>query len=213
MKDADKSIEQIDAEIAKLAEERNQLFRRIKPFEDLLVSKYRRIEKLTELRDTKKIQTGELDWPALLEETGNTGMAMYREAEKRLREYGLGHSGYIPETQQRCIRVSVAFDASDEDLAKKAEGIKLILPHLKVNAKDRYRDGEGIYIDVMEDTLSEHGSYGCWYVPKTGKWELWIVRYGSPSKLSTHDSIEEFLLMLKDKHPYPGPERDYWEDD
>lgn len=213
MKDANKSFEQIDAEINKLSEERNQLFRRIEPLEDKLAAKYRRIEKLTALRSQKKIDEKSFTWEELLHETGSgSDMVRYHECNRRLGELGLTSSGYVPSIEQKQVQISVPHDADDAKLAEKKKGIETILPFLKAYDDDHYKLDGVIAVDVMERTLSEYGIYNGRYQPSTGKWFLCKTAYGRAELRGSYDSLDEFLTMLRDKHPYPGPERDYEED-
>lgn len=214
MKDADKSIEQIDAEIEKLANERNELFKRIKPLEDKLVSKYNRIKKLEELKSKKKIADKSFTLEELLHETGHgSDMVRYYECENRLRELGLRTSGYISAIQQKQVQISVAHDASDEDIAKVKAGIETLLPLLKPYDDNHYNLEGVIAFDIMESTLAEYGIWNGRYQPSTGKWFLCKTTYSRPELKGTYESLDEFLVMLKVKHPYPGPSHNYDEDD
>ena len=95
MKDALKSVVQLDADIDSIKSQRDELFAKMRPIDAALNRTSKRLETLIEMRDTKRIENERLDWTALLEENGSGGMVMYKECEKRLREFGLGQSGYI----------------------------------------------------------------------------------------------------------------------
>lgn len=216
MKDADKSIEQLDAEIAKVEAERAELFIKQKLINDGLLRTHQRIRELNELRSQRKIAEGSYTWEELLHETGyGVDMVRYHECYRRLHELGLSTTGYIPTIQQKQIQISVPHDADAATMAKIKSGIETVLPFLKQFDDDYYDlDGVVAFEIITEATLSEYGIYNARFQASTGKWFLCKTAYRQRKIKGEYDSLEEFLLTLKVSHPYPADERvDYDYDD
>ena len=127
-----KMLEVCQRKIDEAKEVRNQM---LKEHEALCKKLQTNHEELVELLNTRaklmiESQPVANIWGFLLEED-NADTALRELDRQLLRLYSLSTSGYLPETMQRQLRVSVREDASPEALAKKEEGLTALLPLIK----------------------------------------------------------------------------------
>ena len=144
------------------------------------------------------VSTGVPDWALLLEETGASGMVMHKACERFLDTLGLRQSGYYPETQQRCLQVSLAPD--DVEGAQRLTGsILTLLPHLRpvVDPKDKQAQ-PAVRLSVMSEDLSASGILSLWVASETTA-RLTLTRYGQARELYA-GSLNDCLLHIAAHH-------------
>lgn len=114
-------------------------------------------------------------------------------------EWGLRPNGYFPDTEQRCIQISL-YKHDDEHTKMVHDGILELLPYIKP-----LKDGKKRF-DIFEHTLSYYYSF---YLVQTEDGEFQVVTHidvGPPRKRS-HDLmvvlkyIQEHLYYEKGKAP------------
>lgn len=157
-----KELEKLDKEVEGLETKRQDLFAKVEPLNAALVSNYKKLERLKNKRDKLKLASLKkkgkdfVDLDIML--CGDPeSTIMYKERERQLKKLSLNSSGYIQETGQVCIQISL--NKSDDKLRKKVfSSICFLLPHL-IPVKRDSRSKKEIVLDIFEHTLSQYGSY------------------------------------------------------
>ena len=183
----------IEAEIAKIEAEREEVFKQMKPLED----------KSTRLYNKLKKKKGELTKAILLDasfedkikylitESGSDGLEKHVAAEKFFKNLGLETSGYFPKTGQRRVRVSL-IRGCDKSLEGTLSGLNKVLPFIKPI------DGEKL-ISIFEHTLSEYGSYS---IAISNSYDVVKHTYGRKSVEKSFNSLLDCLKYVQYVHYY-----------
>lgn len=118
---------------------------------------------------------------------------LYKIRDQFFHSIGLYRSGTNSETGQSVIQVSFSPNKPAKN-AKVLESLRKCLPYIKPCA------GGYKYVDLIENSLSEHGSYNL-HIYSENDVKLSFTRYGRESitDLGTLDQAAEYIAR---RHPY-----------
>lgn len=148
------TLSELKLEIEKLTKERGKLSKAISPLQKKFSAISDKLAKLIEEKDTLELSENDsniLDFDLILE--GNvSSMVKYKEQTRQLQKLCLQRSGYIIETLQTAIRISL-YKGNSNHTSKVLEGLNLILPYVKEISSG------GKLIDIFDHNLSEDGGW------------------------------------------------------
>lgn len=123
----------------------------------------------------------------------DNGAVAYNELKRQLEKFGLETGSYDPETNQMVVQISL--NSNDH------EGLKLVyagliglIPH--INAAFGYK-----FIDIIDYTLSEHGSYSLRvYENDVKSFKLTVTRWHRESVVYESDNLMDVLAYIQKHH-------------
>ena len=159
---------------------------------------YNKVNKLQELIDERKIKSMKKDdWNYILScnNDGDT-QARLRHRFESLRKIGLGSSGYVLDTNQAMIQITVSREDKKYN-QKIVKGLKKILPYIKP-----IKNEKGIPIDIFEHTLSQDGIYEVSINKETQKCRLTVTICGRTKEIKRFKTIKDMVDYLAIYHYY-----------
>jgi len=151
MKKPPKTLAQLRADREDANRHRKQLFEQMAPIQRSLEHNHKKISSLDE--QIGRLMVAEAttpDWPQLVKETGEGGMAMHNYMTEQFRTIGLWPEGYWMDTNDRCLRIMMTRD-DPESFKKTKAAVELTAPLLTPHA-----DGL-VWYGIFEHNLSAHG--------------------------------------------------------
>lgn len=188
----DKLNQEIDLLRAEISSKNEKLLK--------LIEKQKEEKERIFLESIKEIKDEDKFWLSLLEED-NTA-ASYRKLNEELGKYLLLNSGYYPETNQRCIRISINKSYTDEQLKKIEEGINKILKYIKPFNLEKYsKEFENSKVfDIFDHGLSERYSFDL--INKDDKWKIISKRHSIINIVSEHENLMDALKVIRKRFYY-----------
>lgn len=189
----------VEAEIAKLVAERDQIHTVIGPMQTRLVAIYEELEPLEEKRDQLRLEDMKKpDWKRLIKDVASdstSSLTLLRYFDKQLLEhYGMYHSGSWSDTHEANIEVMVRRN----DLSEKGSicGVeffaKLMTPH---------KNGR-VWFGIFENTLSAGGIFRLEVLPDLSKLYLVVTTYPRERTLKEFHSTKEAIKYIRQHHWY-----------
>ena len=153
-----------------------------------------------QIAEQKIQQSSEPDWEFLLK--NDNGAVAYNELKRQLEKFGLETGSYNPETNQMVVQISLK--SNDVDGLKLAhDGLNEVIPH--INAAFGYK-----FIDIIDYTLSEHGSYSLRvYEDDVKSFKLTVTRWHRESVVYESDNLMDVLAYIQKHHHRDSPKEDY----
>lgn len=197
---------ELENEIRELNEVRTKELEEHRELSVRLQNSASRLRDLRNEQDTRIIESGQANWDFLLDAEYDN-QVKYRELQRRLREIGLGQSGYHPDTNQYCIQVLLYKYAEDKDerLSKTMDGFKEVLPYLKPNPETNE-----IHVNVLEAGLSEYGSCNFYFKKEDDKYfgQIRVMRGYRTIVVTEWLPLDEFWPQAAEDCPYDRPDDD-----
>ena len=192
------------AEIEKNEAKREDLFKQKEPIDRSLTRLYNRNQKLADRIAKIKAGRKTIDWGWLLFEDDRGGMEKHNLRELKLRELGLGTSGYYPEIQQTKLQISLVKN-DPESLRQQLKGLKKLLKYLKP-AADGYK-----VVDIFERTLSRYGVYDLLINEEKEEYLIRVTQYHHPEILHRFKTLKDALELIQNDYYYEdaSEESDY----
>jgi hypothetical protein len=182
--------------------ERKKLLAEYHALEPGIHKNYEYIEAVKQRQHQLREEAGALDWPYLLEE-GNAAHKAFDDATHKI---GLFHSGYLPGTNQRSVKVMLT-KGSEESYEKTVAALRELLPYIKPlpgtddrGLKDEYAGYK--YIGVFDHGLSEYASYSIRIREETDEYLIVQARYSTRETLKKFNSLEDLIKCVQDRFWY-----------
>jgi hypothetical protein len=188
--------EQLSTENDKLENELGPLREEYKRIQDLIHKKANRqrdvLKQMAKVDYEAAAAQGVTDWPKLIDT--NLYESSYEmltiEIGKRCPLGSIAHTGYYPETMQRCFQLR--FMKNDEAQIQEAKAlIEDVMPHLKPLKNGLIR------FDILEKTCSYHSSYAMAYDTNTKQWYA-----GAESRISRNAQFGTTFATLEEALRY-----------
>ena len=182
----------LEQQLATLQSERQSIQNVIEGLREKSLTLFDQIESIKDqIADQKIQQSIEPDWEFLLK--NDNGTVAYKELKRQLEKFGLETRSYNPETNQMVVQI--ALNSNDH------EGLKLVyagliglIPH--INAAFGYK-----FINIMDYTLSEHGSYSLRvYENDVKSFKLTVTRWHRESIVYESDNLMDVLAYIQKHH-------------
>ena len=197
-------IMSLEQQLATLESERQSIQNLIEGLRENSLTLFDQIESIKDqIADQKIQQSIEPDWEFLLK--NNNGTVAYNELKRQLAKFGLETGSYNPETNQMVVQISLKSNDSD-GLHLAHDGLNGVIPH--INAAFGYK-----FIDIIDYTLSEHGSYSLRvYEDDVKSFKLTITRWHRESVVYESDNLMDVLAYIQKHHHRDSPKEDYLDD-
>ena len=186
-------IMSLEQQLATLESERQSIQNLIEGLRENSLALFDRIESIKDqIAEQKLQQSNEPDWQFLLK--NDNGTVAYKELKQQLEKFGLETGSYNPETNQMVVQISLKSNDSD-GLHLAHDGLNEVIPH--INAVFGYK-----YINIIDYTLSEHGSYSLRvYEDNVKSFKLTVDRWHRESVVYESDNLMDVLAYIQ-KHHY-----------
>lgn len=196
----------LDEQIAELETERANLFKQKEPIDARLIETHNLLEALKTKRDTAKIKRGEFKFPdyKMIMDRSEESMPLYRERERQLQKLGLRGEGYIPDTMQTAIKVTLYREHNKKNKNRNLRayvGLVKLLPYMKPMTENNHRTqykGKK-YVSLFEHTLSQYGS---WFLLLTGNENDVVELHNSYSEKKKFKNLKEAFNYCAIHHYY-----------
>jgi hypothetical protein len=194
----------LEQQLASLESERQSIRDLMEGLREKSLTLFDQIESIKDqIADQKIQQSNEPDWEFLLK--NDNGTVAYKELERQLEKFGLETGSYNPETNQMVVQI--ALNSNDH------EGLKLVyagliglIPH--INSAFGYK-----FIDIIDYTLSEYGSYSLRvYENDVKPFKLTVTRWHRESVVYESDNLMDVLAYIQKHHHRDSPKEDYLDD-
>jgi hypothetical protein len=189
------TTEKLVYDLEQLLDLRNDLFTEQEKINEQLTLGYDKIVKLKKKinkRIIDSINTSEIiPWELLLD-CDHYDNTLNKFANELLNKYGISTFGYNIDTNQIIIKICL-HQNKPEQIDKLLKGLNIILPFIKLNDKG-YK-----YIDLLESTLSEYGSY---WLKIDDKFNLMTTVYNRDNLIYSSNSLEELIKYIQHNHYY-----------
>ena len=185
-------IMSLEQQLATLESERQSIQNLIEGLRENSLTLFDQIESIKDqIADQKIQQSIEPDWEFLLK--NNNGTVAYNELKRQLAKFGLETGSYNPETNQMVVQISLKSNDSD-GLHLAHDGLNEVIPH--INAVFGYK-----FIDIIDYTLSEHGSYSLRvYEDDVKSFKLTVTRWHCESVVYESDNLMDVLAYIQKHH-------------
>ena len=185
-------IMSLEQQLATLESERQSIQNLIEGLRENSLTLFDQIESIKDqIADQKIQQSIEPDWEFLLK--NNNGTVAYNELKRQLAKFGLETGSYNPETNQMVVQISLKSNDSD-GLHLAHDGLNEVIPH--INAAFGYK-----FIDIIDYTLSEHGSYSLRvYEDDVKSFKLTVTRWHCESMVYESDNLMDVLAYIQKHH-------------
>ena len=189
-----KTIKQLQAEVDKLEQEREELFKKKAPIDARLITTYNTIKRKTNQIAKLKLKNKKTDWEWLLEAFPESE-AKYKALDEALRKIGLMNSGYFTETEQTAVTVALT-KGDPESLTQTLAGLKKILRYLKP-LDDGY-----VHVSIFDRELSRYNSYTLLINKETGKCRIHTSRIYTGKEWEDFKDLKAALTVIQNKYWY-----------
>ena len=185
-------IMSLEQQLATLESERQSIQNLIEGLRENSLALFDRIESIKDqIAEQKLQQSNEPDWQFLLK--NDNGTVAYKELKQQLEKFGLETGSYNPETNQMVVQISLKSNDSD-GLHLAHDGLNEVIPH--INAVFGYK-----YINIIDYTLSEHGSYSLRvYEDNVKSFKLTVDRWHRESVVYESDNLMDVLAYIQKHH-------------
>ena len=194
----------LEQQLAGLESERQSILDLMEGLRENSLALFDQIESIKDqIADQKIQQSIKPDWEFLLK--NNNGTVVYNELKRQLVKFGLETGSYNPETNQMVVQISLKSNDSD-GLHLAHDGLNEVIPH--INAVFGYK-----FIDIIDYTLSEHGSYSLRvYEDDVKSFKLTVTRWHRESVVYESDNLMDVLAYIQKHHHCDSPKEDYLDD-
>ena len=194
----------LEQQLATLESERLSIRDLMEGLREKSLALFNRIESIKNKMAEQKIQQSiNPDWQFLLK--NDNGTVAYNELKRQLEKFGLETGSYNPETNQMVVQISLKSNDSD-GLHLAHDGLNEVIPH--INAVFGYK-----FIDIIDYTLSEHGSYSLRvYEDDVKSFKLTVTRWHRESVVYESDNLMDVLAYIQKHHHCDSPKEDYLDD-
>ena len=185
-------IMSLEQQLATLESERQSIQNLIEGLREKSLALFDQIESIKDqIADQKIQQSIEPDWEFLLK--NNNGTVAYNELKRQLAKFGMNTGCYNSETDQMVVQISLKSNDSD-GLHLAHDGLNEVIPH--INAAFGYK-----FIDIIDYTLSEHGSYSLRvYEDDVKSFKLTVTRWHHESVVYESDNLMDVLAYIQKHH-------------
>ena len=183
----------LEQQLATLQSERQSIQNMMEGLREKSLVLFDQIESIKDQIAEQKIQqSNEPDWEFLLK--NDNGTVAYNELKRQLEKFGLETGSYNPETNQMVVQISLKSNDSD-GLHLAHDGLNEVIPHIIPSFG--YKS-----IDIVDYTLSEHGSYSLRvYEDDVKSFKLTVTRWHRESVVYESDNLMDVLAYIQ-KHHY-----------
>ena len=194
----------LEQQLATLESERQSIRDLMEGLREKSLALFNRIESIKNKMAEQKIQQSiNPDWEFLLK--NDNGTVAYNELKRQLEKFGLETGSYNPETNQMVVQISLKSNDSD-GLHLAHDGLNEVIPH--INAVFGYK-----FIDIIDYTLSERGSYDLRvYEDDAKSFKLTVTRWHRESVVYESDNLMDVLAYIQKHHHRDSPKEDYFDD-
>ena len=185
-------IMSLEQQLATLQSERQSIQNMMEGLREKSLVLFDQIESIKDQIAEQKIQqSSEPDWEFLLK--NDNGTVAYKELERQLEKFGLETGSYYPETNQMVVQISLK--SNDVDGLKLAhDGLNEVIPHIIPSFGYKF-------IDIIDYTLSEHGSYSLRvYEDDVKSFKLTVTRWHRESVVYESDNLMDVLAYIQKHH-------------
>lgn len=156
-----------------------------------------------QIADQKIQQSIKPDWEFLLK--NDNGTVAYNELKRQLEKFGLETGSYNPETNQMVVQISLKSNDSD-GLHLAHDGLNEVIPHIIPSFGYKF-------IDIIDYTLSEHGSYNLRvYEDDAKSFKLTVTLWHRELVVYESDNLMDVLTYIQKHHHRDSPKEDYLDD-
>ena len=183
----------LEQQLAALESERQSIQNMMEGLREKSLALFDQIESIKDQIAEQKIQqSNEPDWEFLLK--NNNGTVAYNELKRQLAKFGLETGSYNPETNQMVVQISLKSN-DHEGLKLVYAGLIGLIPH--IISTFGYK-----FINIIDYTLSEHGSYSLRvYEDDVKSFKLTVTRWHHESVVYESDNLMDVLAYIQ-KHHY-----------
>lgn len=194
----------LEQQLATLESERQSIRDLMEGLREKSLALFDQIESIKDQIAEQKIQQSiNPDWQFLLK--NDNGTVAYKELKRQLEKFGLETGSYNPETNQMVVQISLKSN-DHEGLKLVYAGLIGLIPH--INAAFGYK-----FIDIIDYTLSEHGSYSLRvYENDVKSFKLTVTRWHRESVVYESDNLMDVLAYIQKHHHRDSPKEDYFDD-
>ena len=180
-------------QLAALESERQSIQNLIEGLREKSLALFDQIESIKDQIAEQKLQQSiKPDWEFLLK--NDNGTVSYNELKRQLAKFGLETGSYNPETNQMVVQISLKSN-DHEGLKLVHAGLIGLIPH--IDAVFGYK-----FINIIDYTLSEHGSYSLRvYEDDVKSFKLTVTRWHHESVVYESDNLMDVLAYIQ-KHHY-----------
>jgi hypothetical protein len=184
----------LEQQLATLESERQSIQNLIEGLREKSLALFDQIESIKDqIADQKIQQSIEPDWEFLLK--NNNGTVAYKELERQLAKFGMDTGCYNSETDQMVVQISLKSN-DYEGLKLVHAGLVELIPHIIPTFGYKY-------INVIDYTLSEHGSYSLRvYEDDVKSFKLTVTRWHRESVVLVYesDNLMDVLAYIQKHH-------------
>ena len=182
----------LEQQLATLESERQSIQNLIEGLREKSLALFDQIESIKDqIADQKIQQSIEPDWEFLLK--NNNGTVAYKELERQLAKFGMDTGCYNSETDQMVVQISLKSN-DYEGLKLVHAGLVELIPHIIPTFGYKY-------INVIDYTLSEHGSYSLRvYEDDVKSFKLTVTRWHRESVVYESDNLMDVLAYIQKHH-------------
>lgn len=195
----------LEQQLVTLESERQSIRDLMEGLREQSLTLFDRIESIKDQIAEQKIQQSiEPDWEFLLK--NDNGTVSYKELKRQLEKFGLETGSYNPETNQMVVQISLKSNDSD-GLHLVHDGLNEVIPHIIPSFGYKF-------IDIIDYTLSEHGSYSLRVYENDAKpFKLTVTRWHRESVVYESDNLMNVLAYIQKHHHHrDSPKEDYLDD-
>ena len=193
----------LEQQLAVLESERQSIRDLMEGLREKSLTLFDQIESIKDQIANQKIQQSiEPDWEFLLK--NDNGAVAYKELKRQLAKFGMDTGSYNPETNQMVVQISLKSNDSD-GLHLVHNGLNEVIPHIIPSFGYKF-------IDIIEYTLSEHGSYSFRiYEEEHNQFKLMVTRWHRESVVYESDNLMDVLVYIQKHHHRDSPKEDYFD--
>ena len=185
-------IMSLEQQLATLESERRSIQNLIEGLRGNSLALFDQIESIkNQIAEQKLQQSIKPDWKFLLK--NDNGTVSYNELKRQLAKFGLETGSYNPETNQMVVQISLKSN-DHEGLKLVHAGLIGLIPH--IDAVFGYK-----FINIIDYTLSEHGSYSLRvYEDDVKSFKLTVTRWHHESVVYESDNLMDVLAYIQKHH-------------
>ena len=182
----------LEQQLAVLESERQSIQNMTEGLREKSLALFDQIESIKDQIAEQKLQQSiKPDWEFLLK--NNNGTVSYNELKRQLAKFGLETGSYNPETNQMVVQISLKSNDSD-GLHLAHDGLNEVIPHIIPTFGYKY-------INIIDYTLSEHGSYSLRvYEDDVKSFKLTVTRWHRESVVYESDNLMDVLAYIQKHH-------------
>ena len=181
-----------EQQLATLQSERQSIQNLMEGLRENSLALFDQIESIKDQIAEQKLQQSiKPDWEFLLK--NDNGTVAYNELKRQLEKFGLETGSYNPETNQMVVQISLKSNDSD-GLHLAHDGLNEVIPHIIPTFGYKY-------INIIDYTLSEHGSYSLRvYEDDVKSFKLTVTRWHRESVVYESDNLMDVLTYIQKHH-------------